>query len=115
MFVHLVNGVYFIAPNKNFVGGVFIVYPEDKELKYVAQAIAASAAFHSMHIWPTLNGFAGYDACQYHMITTSEQLIILDQNEVIREGDFCLMNESLQKVPSIFIGCEASEVGIVFR
>lgn len=115
MFVHLTNGVYFIAPNKNFVGGIFVVFPQGKEFKYVAQAIGASTAFHAMHIWPTLNGFAGYDACQYHMITTSEPMFLLDQNEIIREDDFWLMNECLIPVPFDCISRKVSDIGIVFR
>jgi len=58
------NGSQFYCDRKDFGSKIFVsCSPEKKER--LSQDIAEMIAMHALEIWPTLNGFSGYDCLNF--------------------------------------------------
>jgi hypothetical protein len=59
------HGSVFRAKRCDFVGGVSVDIPKGLSVEQIIADAVEMGAFHTAHIWPKLNGFAGHGDIQF--------------------------------------------------
>ena len=61
------GGTIFRCSARNLSDEIRVVHAPEDPAKF-ACAVAEMIWHHAMEIWPTLNGFAGYDTLQFRLV-----------------------------------------------
>ena len=74
---HTNDGVIFTSPRSDFQGGINVKglpvnVQTDENLNRLMVAVAEMVAYHRGEVWPTLNGFSGYDCLRFEEEDDSE-------------------------------------------
>ncbi|MCP4526701.1 MAG: hypothetical protein GY833_12455 [Aestuariibacter sp.] len=73
-FQHSANGFDFFSERCDFKDGLYVVKPDTYETSE-SDLIAATAhvvGYHACNVRPELNGFAGYDAITFKVVSAAE-------------------------------------------
>ena len=73
-FLHNAHPLTFFANRCDFRDGVYVVVPDDIKMTpdMWIKATAQVMGFHSVNIHRELNGFSGYDAISYTLVSPEE-------------------------------------------